>query len=44
MAKERDRAGRMELLTGLEGVSSQPVRRIVLVGRRRPLRASAPWL
>jgi hypothetical protein len=26
------RAGRVELLTGIEGVSSRPVRRIVLVG------------
>jgi hypothetical protein len=28
---------KVELLTGIEGVSSRPVRRIVLVGRRRPL-------
>jgi hypothetical protein len=26
------RAGRAELLTGIEGVSSRPVRRIVLLG------------
>ena len=26
------RAGKVELLTGIEGVSSRPVRRIVLVG------------
>jgi hypothetical protein len=30
MANERDRAGKAELLTGVEGASSRPVRRIVL--------------
>ena len=29
------RAGRAELLTGIEGASSRPVRRIVLVGADR---------
>ena len=31
------RAGRVELLTGIEGVGSRPVRRIVLVGAGGPL-------
>jgi hypothetical protein len=38
------RAGKVELLTGIEGVSSRPVRRNRARRRRRPLRASAPWL
>ena len=30
----RDRAGKAELLTGMEGVSSRPVRKIVLMDGR----------
>jgi hypothetical protein len=30
------RAGKVELLTGIEGASSRPVRRIVLVGTPLP--------
>ena len=33
------RAGKVELLTGIEGVSSRPVRRIVLVVRYRMIRS-----
>jgi hypothetical protein len=35
------RAARVELLTGIEGVSSRPVRRIVLISN--PLLAPAPF-
>ena len=36
------RAGKVELLTGIEGASSRPVRRIVLVGDEPPLTGPVP--
>jgi hypothetical protein len=38
------RAGRAELLTGIEGVSSRPVRRSCLSATAAADWASAPWL